>query len=299
MMYENNRPKLQITAKEDAYIRSGWNLSVGHKLSGDRIIGSIRARAEDIFEATRTTCGNAHEIMKRYKENRTPESASAENCIIFISKPAQGRLENKNVIYENVETLFRNIAKFHEDCGFDGKKFLDQICVSTGSKDEYLDLTDSLLISIWQNQPIVTSDILQIVLGLKSYKRVDEKSFRKFLTGGVLNLATCYLKRRNVMQENYMYVVGQIMAKLNRKQKEKEPGRNVIYDLLSNMDKPEQMIGTALRKMIPYWTSDNESKSKDVPEDVIALLQKLDTLPKFDLSLTDKNLCFFLGYANS
>jgi len=101
------------------------------------------------------------------------------------------------------------------------------------------------------------------------------------------------------MQENYMYVVGQIMAKLNRKQKEKEPGRNVIYDLLSNMDKPEQMIGTALRKMIPYWTSDNESKSKDVPEDVIALLQKLDTLPKFDLSLTDKNLCFFLGYANS
>lgn len=291
-MYETNRPKLRITAKEDAYIRTGWNTTFaeGKRLPDGRMIGGIKVNASELCEKTEN--GNVTEILQAYKDSVNRESTALGQVILCITKPVQGRLENQCVIYEDAEVLFRNIAKFHEDCGFQGERYLSNICIDAKGEREDLKLSNEWLYSIWQNRPIPEKEMSKIVQGLRCHKSIDSKSFDHFLTSGVLNLVQCYLTRRGEMNaENYMYVVGKIMKKLNRVQKAKEPDRNVIYDHLKGMERPERMLSSALGRMHPYWAG-------DVPEDVCELLRILETTQKPNIISQDGYLMFFMGYAN-
>jgi hypothetical protein len=102
--------------------------------------------------------------------------------------------------------------------------------------------------------------------------------------------------------DNYMYIAGQIMGLLHRQQSaihfaHNVGGENVIWDLVKNLDRPDQMIGTALTKIVPYQDAKYGGGGPNMK--VQELLLKIQNKTPKDIHPMDRNMCFFLGFAST
>lgn len=307
-MYLNNRPRCVLTLEENSYIKRGWdemfkNAKFLGMSGGDRrYAGGIGIDPKDAFSASFED--NSNEILERYRNAEVSTNTKLGDVSIIFFKVPKGRFEHELLVKEDASDLFKNIEKFRTDCGVYSES-LNRIVVthypsgdSGKQKVEYLEKTPTLLQSIFLNRPISESDIAPIGTGLLGYKHIKDPYLFIQIFKGALGLANCYITRKGIKMENYMYKVGKIMAILHKKQNwvhrnHKVGGENVIWDLVKNLDRPEQMLGTALEKMKSYWDADKMGPDPYV----FKLISELPEEGSKSLHLVDKKMCFFLGFA--
>jgi len=307
-MYLNNRPRCVLTLEENSYIKRGWDEMfknvkfLGKSGKDSRYAGGIGIDPKDAFSASFED--NSNEILEKYRNAEVASNTKLGNVSIIFFKVPRGRFEHELMVQEDASDLFKNIAKFRSDCG-DYSEALSRIVVthypsgdSGKQKVEYLEKTPTLLQSIFLNRPITESDISPVGAGLLGYRHIKDPYLFVQIFKGALGLARCYILRKGIKMENYMYKVGKIMAILHKKQnwvhrKHKVGGENVIWDLVKNLDRPEQMLGTALEKMKSYWDADKTGPDLYV----FKLISELPDDGSKSLHLVDKKMCFFLGFA--
>ena len=309
-MFENNRPKCNLTMEENAYISRGWNEMCKtqkflYQNNVKHFVGGIKISPTDAVEAPYVT--NADEIIAKYVSMEPTNRTILKNSMLIFFGIVKGRFEHELIVRENAAEIFKNIAKFRSECSPYTSK-LNKIIVKhypapegKDAKVEWFNKTPTLYQSIWLDKPISESDIAPISSGLTGYKHFNNPFSFISTFSGALGLAKCYLTRKGISMDNYMYIAGQIMGLLHRQQSaihfaHNVGGENVIWDLVKNLDRPDQMIGTALTKIIPY----QDAKYGGGPNmKVQELLLKIQNKTPKDIHPMDRNMCFFLGFAST
>lgn len=316
-IFKNNRPSLKMTLGENKFIMRGWQeMKKGRKLlyeeNGTKVyvgsISKIQGGEEPSIVDVVTIAPyskNADEIMQKYKRAKTTQNTELDDAFLMFFGVTKGRFEYRPIIQENAASLFENIEKFRKDCG-DFADGLESIVVKhyptadgKKAKQEYLKKTTTLFQSIWTNKPILSSDIAPIVSGLSGFKHFKNPYLFFKTFSGALALSKCYLKRKGVTMDNYMYIAGQIMAHLHNRQnaihyKYKVGGADVIWGLTKGLERPDRMIGLALEKIRPYWTE----KYGGPDQKVMELLSKIEQYSPKDVCPMNKTMCFHLGFAS-
>lgn len=309
-MYENNRPKCNLTIEENAYISRGWNEMYSksvrlYKDSVEHRVGGLHIVPQDAVDAPYSD--NADEIISKYVNAEVAIRSELKNSILLFFGVVKGRFEHELVVREDASKIFENIARFRSECG-EFTSRLKHIIVKhypapegQNGKVEWLNKTPTLYQSIWLGLPISDSDIAPVANGLGGYKHFKNPFAFVQTFSGALGLAKCYLTRKGISMDNYMYIAGQIMGLLHRQQSAihftyKVGGENVIWDLVKNLERPDQMLGTAMMKMVPYQDSKYESGPN---KKVFELLQRLEDKNPKDIHPMDRNMCFFLGFSST
>lgn len=308
--YVNNRPRCRFTVEENVHIARGWDEMFDRSVylyedSSSHRIGGLHINPQDAVDAP--YADNADEIISKYVNAEVAHRTELKDSILLFFGIVQGRFEHELVIRENAAKIFENIAKFRSECG-EFTPRLKHIIVKhypapegQSGKVEWLNKTPTLYQSIWLGLPISDADIAPIANGLGGYKHFKNPFAFVQTFSGALGLAKCYLTRKGISMDNYMYIAGQIMGLLHRQQSAihfayKVGGENVIWDLVKNLERPDQMIGTAMLKMVPY----QDSKYGSGPsKKVFELLQKLEDKNPKDIHPMDRNMCFFLGFSST